>query len=68
MGGLSCHMDRHNGFCILIDPALNVFRIKRPGGPKDPNTNAVFAAWSPPSGPSFHDAGAFRPFVFEARP
>jgi hypothetical protein len=24
----------------------------------------VFAAWSPPSVKSFHDAGAFRDFVF----
>jgi hypothetical protein len=44
---------------------FNVFRIKRPGGPTAPTKDAVFAAWSPPSGPSFHDAGAFRPLVFE---
>jgi hypothetical protein len=43
---------------------FNVFRIKRPGGPKSPEKDAVFAAWSPPSGPSFHDAGAFRALVF----
>jgi hypothetical protein len=43
---------------------FNVFRIERPGGPKDPAKGGVFAAWSPPSGPSFHDAGAFRDLVF----
>jgi hypothetical protein len=44
---------------------FNVFRIKRPGGPREPAKDAVFAAWSPPSGKSFHDAGAFRPLRFE---
>jgi hypothetical protein len=43
---------------------FNVFRIKRPGGPASPEKDAVFAAWSPPSALSFHDAGAFRDFVF----
>ncbi len=43
---------------------FNVFRIKRPGGPKNPEKDAVFAAWSPPSVQSFHDAGAFRDLVF----
>jgi hypothetical protein len=43
---------------------FNVFRIERPGGPKSPEKDAVFAAWSPPSARSFHDAGAFRNFVF----
>jgi hypothetical protein len=43
---------------------FNVFRIKRPGGPKSPEKDAVFAAWSPPSAKSFHDAGAFRDLVF----
>jgi hypothetical protein len=43
---------------------FNVFRIERPGGPKSPGKDAVFAAWSPPSGRSFHDAGAFRDLVF----
>jgi hypothetical protein len=47
---------------------FNVFRIKRPGGPKEPGKDAVFAAWSPPSVQTFHDARAFRPFVFEAAP
>jgi len=44
---------------------FNVFRIKRPGGPADPEKDAVFAAWSPPSVRSFHAPDAFRPFVFE---
>ena len=43
---------------------FNVFRIKRPGGKTNPEKDAVFAAWSPPSVASFHDAGAFRDFVF----
>lgn len=47
---------------------FNVFRIERPGGPSAPEKDGVFAAWSPPSGPSFHDAGAFRDLVFAAAP
>ena len=43
---------------------FNVFRIKRPGGPAKPQERAVFAAWSKPAGPSFHDPAAFRPMVF----
>jgi len=43
---------------------FNVFRIERPGGPESPQKDGVFAAWSPPSGRSFHDAGAFRDLVF----
>jgi hypothetical protein len=43
---------------------FNVFRIKRPGGKASPERHAVFAAWSPPSVKSFHDAGAFRDLVF----
>ncbi|HSD26115.1 MAG TPA: carbohydrate-binding family 9-like protein [Vicinamibacteria bacterium] len=43
---------------------FNVFRIERPGGPKSPEKDAVFAAWSPPSAQSFHDAGALRDLVF----
>jgi hypothetical protein len=45
---------------------FNVFRIERPGGKASPEKDAVFAAWSPPSGKSFHDAGAFRDLVFAA--
>lgn len=44
---------------------FNVFRIKRPGGAAHPDSDAVFAAWSTPSQPSFHDPSAFRSFVFE---
>jgi hypothetical protein len=44
---------------------FNVFRIKRPGGPQDPERGAIYAAWSaPPEGPSFHAPAAFRDFVF----
>jgi hypothetical protein len=43
---------------------FNVFRIERPGGKASPEKDAVFAAWSPPSVKSFHDAGAFRDLVF----
>jgi hypothetical protein len=45
---------------------FNVFRIERPGGPASPEKDGVFAAWSPPSVKSFHDAQAFRPLVFAA--
>jgi hypothetical protein len=41
-----------------------VFRIKRPHGPAEPEREAIYAAWSVPSGPSFHDPAAFREFVF----
>jgi len=43
---------------------FNVFRIKRPNGPSDPERDAVYAAWSTPPGPSFHDPSAFRDLVF----
>ncbi len=43
---------------------FNVFRIERPGGKASPEKDGVFAAWSPPSVQSFHDAGAFRDLVF----
>jgi len=44
---------------------FNVFRIKRPNGPERPEEGVVYAAWSVPSGPSFHEIEAFRPLVFE---
>ncbi len=44
--------------------SFNVFRIKRPGGPRAPADGAVFAAWSVPDGPSFHVPAKFRPFRF----
>jgi hypothetical protein len=40
---------------------FNVFRIKRPGGPQAPDEGVVYAAFSRPAGPSFHDPAAFRP-------
>ncbi len=43
---------------------FNVFRIKRPGGPDQPERDAVYAAWSVPDGPSFHVPAVFREFVF----
>ena len=43
---------------------FNIFRIKRPGGPQNPHQRAVLAAWSKPSGPSFHDPAAFQTLRF----
>ena len=43
---------------------FNVFRIKRPGGPKAPEKEVVEAAWSPVPGESFHVPEVFRDFVF----
>jgi hypothetical protein len=43
---------------------FNVFRIKRPHGPADPERDVVYAAWSVPPGPSFHDPSVFRDLVF----
>jgi hypothetical protein len=43
---------------------FNVFRIKRPHGPAEPERGAIYAAWSPPDGPSFHAPAAFRDLVF----
>lgn len=43
---------------------FNVFRIKRPGGPEEPEKDAIFAAWSPTSGPGFHEPAAFRLMEF----
>jgi hypothetical protein len=43
---------------------FNVFRIKRPHGPADPERDAVYAAWSTPDGPSFHEPAAFRRMEF----
>lgn len=44
---------------------FNVFRIKRPHGPTEPECNAIYAAWSTPDGPSFHAPAFFRDLVFE---
>ena len=43
---------------------FNVFRIKRPHGPAEPERDAVYAAWSVPEGPSFHVPARFRHLVF----
>jgi uncharacterized sulfatase len=43
---------------------FNVFRIERPGGPKDPDTGAQYLAWSPTGNRSFHVPLAFREMVF----
>jgi len=43
---------------------FNVFRIKRPNGPREPELGAIYAAWSVPDGPSFHAPAAFRDLVF----
>lgn len=44
---------------------FNVFRIKRPNGPAEPERGALYLAWSTPDGPSFHAPSAFRDLVFE---
>jgi Carbohydrate family 9 binding domain-like len=44
---------------------FNVFRIERPGGPANPGSGAIEAAWSRPEAPSFHDPRAFRDLVFQ---
>jgi len=43
---------------------FNVFRIKRPHGPAEPERGAIYAAWSTPEGPSFHAPAFFRDLVF----
>ena len=43
---------------------FNVSRIKRPGGPEDPEREAVYAAWSQPPGASFHAPEVFRDMEF----
>ncbi len=43
---------------------FNVFRIKRPHGPSEPERDAIYAAWSVPPGPSFHVPSSFRALVF----
>jgi hypothetical protein len=43
---------------------FNVFRIKRPHGPQEPERGALYTAWSTPAGPSFHEPAAFRDLVF----
>jgi len=66
-----------SGFATLPDTAgvtlppragdiwdFNIFRIKRPAGPAEPERNAVYAAWSPTNGPSFHEPAVFRALEF----
>jgi hypothetical protein len=54
----------------LVPPAagdrwrFNVFRIKRPHGPAEPERDALYAAWSVPPGPSFHVPHAFGELAF----
>ena len=43
---------------------FNVFRVERPGGPAEPERDAVYAAWSTTSGPSFHEPAVFRGMEF----
>ena len=43
---------------------FNVFRIERPGGEADPETDVILSAWSPPPGRSFHVPDVFRDLVF----
>ena len=43
---------------------FNVFRIERPGGPKEPEKDALYLAWSPTGQASFHVPQAFRELVF----
>jgi hypothetical protein len=43
---------------------FNVYRIKRPNGPADPKSGALFEAWSKTGTPSFHTPSAFRAFTF----
>lgn len=43
---------------------FNVFRIKRPHGPADPERGAIYAAWSAPGGATFHAPAAFRDLHF----
>lgn len=45
---------------------FNVFRIKRPHGPTEPERDAIYAAWSVPDTPTFHTPVAFRPLRFTA--
>jgi hypothetical protein len=46
---------------------FNVFRIKRPHGPAEPERDAIYAAWSVPDGTTFHTPSAFRPLRFVER-
>ena len=43
---------------------FNIFRIKRPFGPTEPDRDVVYAAWSPTIGWSFHEPTVFRELEF----
>jgi hypothetical protein len=43
---------------------FNLYRIKRPHGPANPDADVVYAAWSPTGGPSFHVPAAFAELRF----
>ena len=45
---------------------FNVFRIERPFGPREPDRDALFLAWSPTGERSFHVPLAFREIEFAA--
>lgn len=45
--------------------SFNVFRIKRPDGPAEPNRRVVLDAWSPVPANSFHVPEVFQPLEFE---
>jgi hypothetical protein len=45
--------------------AFNAYRIKRPGGPRNPKEGVLLLAWSPTGTPSFHTPSAFRSFTFK---
>jgi hypothetical protein len=65
------------GFAALPDTAVtlpplpgdrwsfNVFRIKRPDGPREPRRRVILDAWSPVPGGSFHVPEVFRAMEFE---
>jgi len=44
---------------------FNVYRIKRPGGPQQPELNVAHHAWSPTGQGSFHVPSAFGVLTFE---
>jgi hypothetical protein len=43
---------------------FNVFRIERPGGPREPERDAQFLAWAPTGQATFHVPAAFREMTF----
>lgn len=47
---------------------FNVFRIERPRGPKEPERDALYLAWSPTGQASFHVPQAFRELEFAGAP